>query len=79
MSLNDDREEFAQTLEEDLEQQTYSMMYGADNLQDGQNYQMSNYDTTSQAQLTEYSLPKQVIFNNLLAGGWFGNGNERSI
>tara|TARA_B110000285_G_C14681864_1_gene405067 strand:- start:16 stop:174 length:159 start_codon:yes stop_codon:yes gene_type:complete len=38
MSLNDDREEFAQTLEEDLEQQTYSMMYGADNLQDGQNY-----------------------------------------
>jgi len=40
---------------------------------------MSNYDTTSQAQLTEYSLPKQVIFNNLLAGGWFGNGNERSI
>lgn len=50
MNLNDDNEQLRQVFEEDLEEQTYSLLYG--NKQGQQNYEMSNFDASSQAQLT---------------------------
>ena len=50
INLNDDNEQLRQVFEEDLEEQTYSLLYG--NKQGQQNYEMSNFDTSSQAQLT---------------------------